>query len=114
MSSPPDLEPVYLITGSDEPKVELAVSRLRARFVPEAVERASALEVTGEDAVALCNAGSLFGEARLVLVDAIDGRPNSEGRLTGCQCSDRAGGPMSERPEGMSFSLWEKVARRAG
>ncbi len=68
MSSGADLEPVYLITGSDEPKVELAVARLRGRFVPEAVERVSALEVSGSDAVALCNAGSLFGEARLVLV----------------------------------------------
>jgi DNA polymerase III subunit delta len=78
-----ELEPVYLITGSDEPKVELAVRRLRARFQPEAVERVSALEVTGADAVALCNAGSLFGEARLVLVESVDGRPNAEGRLTG-------------------------------
>jgi DNA polymerase-3 subunit delta len=79
----PALEPVYLITGSDEPKVELAVRRLRARFHPEAVERVSALEVSGADAVALCNTGSLFGEARLVLVESVDGRPNPDGRLGG-------------------------------
>jgi len=83
MSEQPELEAVYLITGSDEPKVELAIRRLRARFQPEAVERLSALEVSGADAVALCNAGSLFGEARLVLVEAVDGRPNADGRLTG-------------------------------
>ena len=83
MSEQPRLEPVYLITGSDEPKVELAVRRLRARFEPEAVERVSALDVSGAEAVALCNAGSLFGEARLVLVDSVDGRPNADGRLTG-------------------------------
>ncbi len=82
MSEQP-LKAVYLISGSDEPKVELAVSRLRARFTPEAVERVSALETLGEDAVALCNAGSLFGDARLVLVDDVDGRRTNEGRLTG-------------------------------
>jgi DNA polymerase III subunit delta len=78
-----ELLPVYLISGSDEPKVELAVSRLRARFAPEAMERVSALEVAGEEAVALCNAGSLFGDARLVLVEDVDGRRTTEGRLTG-------------------------------
>jgi len=59
------------------------VSRLRGRFAPEAVERVSALETSGAEAVALCNAGSLFGDARLVLVEAVDGRRSSEGRLTG-------------------------------
>jgi DNA polymerase-3 subunit delta len=83
VSQQAELEPVYLITGSDEPKVEVAVRRLRARFEPEAVERVSAFEVSGDDAVALCNAGSLFGEAHLVLVDDVDGRPNADGRLTG-------------------------------
>jgi DNA polymerase III subunit delta len=83
VSRQPELEPVYLITGSDEPKVELAVRRLRARFEPEAVERVYAIEVSGADAVALCNAGSLFGAARLVLVEGVDGRPNADGRLTG-------------------------------
>src|SRR5262249_2220069 len=78
-----ELERVHVITGSGEPKVELAVRRLRARFEPEAVERVSALEASGADAVALCNAGSLFGEARLVLVEGVDGRPNADGRLTG-------------------------------
>lgn len=83
MSEQRDLKPVYLITGSDEPKVELAVTRLRRRFAPEAVERVSALDTSGEEAVSLCNAGSLFGDARLVLVEAVDGRRSSEGRLTG-------------------------------
>jgi DNA polymerase III delta subunit len=78
-----DLEPVYLITGSDEPKIEVAVGRLRARFAPEAVERVSAVETSGPEVVAFCNAGTLFGDARLVLVDAVDGRRNSDGRLTG-------------------------------
>jgi len=78
-----ELEAVYLITGSDEPKVELAVTRLRGRFAPEATERVSALESPAEDVVGLCNAGSLFGDARLVIVMEVDGRRNADGRLTG-------------------------------
>jgi len=83
VSEQQELEPVYLITGSDEPKVELAVTRLRRRFVPEATERVSALECTAAEAVVLCNAGSLFGDGRLVVVTDVDGRRNADGRLTG-------------------------------
>ena len=66
MSDRPALKPVYLISGSDRPKVDTAVHRLRARFVPESVEVVSALEASGADVVTLCNSGSLFGDARLV------------------------------------------------
>jgi DNA polymerase III delta subunit len=83
VASEQPLEPVYLITGSDRPKIETAVARLRKRFAPEAVENVSALETTGEAAVALCNAGSLFGEARLVVVDDVDGRRDGDGRTRG-------------------------------
>jgi DNA polymerase III subunit delta len=78
-----DLKPVYLLTGSDRPKIATAISRLRQRFEPEAVERVSALETSGAEAVALCNAGSLFGDSRLVIVEAVDGRRSGEGRLSG-------------------------------
>ena len=73
MSEKAALLPAYLISGSDRPKVEYAVRRLRARFLDEAVEIVSALDVTGADVVSLCNSGSLFGDARLVLVTDIDG-----------------------------------------
>ena len=63
-----DLKPVYLIAGTDRPKIDTALERLRARFTPETVESASAIDTSGEAAAALCNAGSLFGDARLVLV----------------------------------------------
>lgn len=82
MAEAPD-KSVYLITGSDRPKVETAVERLRGHFAPEAVELASALDVPGEEAVALCNAGSLFGDARLVVVSDVDGRKEHEGRRKG-------------------------------
>jgi DNA polymerase III delta subunit len=80
VSERPSLKPAYLISGSDRPKVEMAVQRLRARFVPESVEIASALEVTGADVVTLCNSGSLFGDARLVVVTDVDGQKKDPGR----------------------------------
>ena len=76
-----ELKPVYLLTGSDRPKIETALARLRRHFQPEAVELVSAQEVSGADAAAHCNAGSLFGDARLVVVDGVDGRRNADGRL---------------------------------
>jgi DNA polymerase III subunit delta len=74
---------VYLITGGDRPKIETAVARLRAHFSPEAIESVSAVETSGEDAVGLCNAGSLFGDARLIVVRDVDGQQDGEGRRKG-------------------------------
>ena len=79
----PPLKPVYLITGSDRPKIETALRRLRARFTAEAIETVSALDTTGDDAVSLCNAGSLFGDARLLVVTDVDGAKQAEGRRKG-------------------------------
>jgi DNA polymerase-3 subunit delta len=68
-----DLKAVYLLTGTDRPKIDRALARLRARFPADAVERLSAGDVTGEDAVAACNALGLFGGAgRLVEVGEVD------------------------------------------
>jgi len=67
------LKVVYLIAGSDRPKVDRAVARLRARFPAEAVELHSASGLSGQDAVAACNALGLFGgEGRLVLVEGVE------------------------------------------
>ena len=69
----PELEPVYLISGSDRPKVELSVRRLRGHFDPTAVEMLDALESSGADAVAACNAMGLFASGgRLVLVRGVE------------------------------------------
>ena len=81
MADSPVLKPVYLLTGSDRPKIETALGRLRGHFEPEAIETVSAQEASGPEAVAFCNAGSLFGDARLVVVEGVDGRRNTEGRL---------------------------------
>jgi DNA polymerase III subunit delta len=68
-----ELKAVYLLAGSDRPKVERAVERLRAHFDPEAVERLWASEANGDDVVAACNVLGLFGEgSRLVLVEGVD------------------------------------------
>lgn len=87
MAEAPD-KPVYLITGTDRPKVDTAVARLRLHFVPEAVESLSALEVSGDEAAAYCNAGSLFGDARLILVADVDGVKAERGRRGGWKAAD--------------------------
>jgi len=67
-----ELKAAYLLTGSDRPKIERALRRLRERFGEDSVERLSAQEASGEDAVAACNAMGLFATGRLVVVDAVE------------------------------------------
>jgi len=65
-----ELRPVYLLTGSDQPKITRAVRRLRERIGTDSTEHLNARETSGTDAVAMCNALGLFvGEGRLVIVD---------------------------------------------
>ena len=67
-----ELASVYLITGSDRPKVTRALRRLRERVGDEATETLSAHEASGEDAAAACNALGLFAvERRLVVVESV-------------------------------------------
>jgi DNA polymerase III subunit delta len=64
-----ELKPVYLLIGSDRPKIARALERLRSRVGEEAVEQLSAREAGGEEVTAACNAPGLFGGGRrLVLV----------------------------------------------
>ena len=42
---------VYLITGSDGPKIETALTRLRGHFEREAIESVSALDISGQATV---------------------------------------------------------------
>jgi DNA polymerase III subunit delta len=66
------LRPVYLLTGSDKPKVGRAVQRLRSRFAEGSIDHLSADAASGEDAVAACNALGLFEGGRLVLVEGVE------------------------------------------
>jgi DNA polymerase-3 subunit delta len=80
-----ELKPVYLVTGNDRPKVEVALGRLRARFDAGSIERFVAGKdgVSGADVVAACNAGTLLAGERLVLVSGVDGRRGDFDRLAG-------------------------------
>lgn len=67
------LKPVYLFTGSDRPKIALALQRLRARIGEDATESLHASEASGGDAVSACNSLGLFGgESRAVVVDGVE------------------------------------------
>ena len=68
-----ELKPVYLLTGSDRPKIARALHRLRERIGDDSIEHLNARETSGEDAVASCNSLGLFvGEGRLVIVSEVD------------------------------------------
>lgn len=74
MSSEP-LLPVYLLAGSDRPKVVRALRRLRSRFGDESIEHLGADTADGVEAVAACNALGLFAGAdggRLVIVEGVE------------------------------------------
>ena len=92
---PPELKPVYLITGSDHPKVALAVRRLRERIGQEAAELLGATESSGEDAVAACNAFGLFGEGtRLVVVEQVDRWRTADAKAVGAYLASPAPGTV--------------------
>jgi DNA polymerase III subunit delta len=64
---------VYLLTGSDRPKIQRALRRLRDRIGEGAAELLSADAASGEDAVAACNSmGLLGGGRRLVIVEGVE------------------------------------------
>lgn len=73
MASEP-LQPIYLLSGTDRPKIRRALKRLRARLGEEALEVLDATEATGADAVSACNALGLFGSegSRLVVVEGVE------------------------------------------
>jgi DNA polymerase III subunit delta len=68
------LLPVYLLAGTDRPKIRRALVRLRARLGDEALEVLNGAEANGADAVAACNAMGLFGSegGRLVVVESVE------------------------------------------
>jgi len=70
---PDELKAVYLLAGSDRPKIDRALERLRGRFAVDAVEMHAAGEASGADVVAAANALGLFaGEGRLIVVAGVE------------------------------------------
>jgi DNA polymerase-3 subunit delta len=68
-----ELNAAYLIAGTDRPKIDRAVDRLRRRFASDAVEIHSATDTSGADAVGACNALGLFAsEGRLIVVEGVE------------------------------------------
>ena len=67
-----ELKPLYLLTGSDRPKIERALRRLRDRFDADGVELLAAVDTSGADAVASSNSLGLFGTERLVVVEEVE------------------------------------------
>ncbi|HEY6150519.1 MAG TPA: DNA polymerase III subunit delta [Gaiellaceae bacterium] len=68
-----ELAAVYLITGTDRPKVTRALRRLRDRVGEAATEILSAQDASADDVAAACNALGLFTvERRLVVVDQVE------------------------------------------
>jgi DNA polymerase-3 subunit delta len=69
-----ELKPVYLLTGTDRPKIARAVRRLRDRFGEDSTEHLNAREASAADVIASCNAMGLFGggDGRLVVVDDVE------------------------------------------
>jgi DNA polymerase III subunit delta len=73
LASVAELAAVYLITGTDRPKVARALRRLRDRVGEDATELLSAVEASAEDVEAACNALGLFAvERRLVVVEQVE------------------------------------------
>jgi DNA polymerase-3 subunit delta len=70
---PDELKAAYLLAGTDRPKLDRALQRLRSRFAAAAVESHAAAETPGADVVATANALGLFaGDGRLIVVDGVE------------------------------------------
>ena len=87
----PELKPVYLLSGTDRPKIEEALRRLRARVGEGGSEILSAAETSGEDAVATCNAPGLFAVgARAVVVQQVEGWKAADVKAVAAYLADPA------------------------
>jgi DNA polymerase-3 subunit delta len=86
-----ELKSSYLIFGTNRPKVEQAVKRLRDRYAPEAVERLRTSEASGVEAVAACNAGGLFSSGgRAVIVEGVERWKAADAKAIGAYLDDPA------------------------
>jgi DNA polymerase III subunit delta len=90
-----ELKPLYLLTGTDRPKIARALQRLRARIGEDSVEHLAVPPATADDAVAACNALGLFGgEARLVIVEGVERWKAAEVKTIAAYAADPAPGTV--------------------
>ena len=112
-----ELRPVYLLTGTDRPKIGRALRRLRTRFGDEAVEILSAEVVSGEDVTAALNSLGLFGVGRLVVVQGVEKWKKADAEALDGYLADPVQGTVlalvvEEPPK--EDALGKLVARRGG
>ncbi len=89
-----ELKPVYLLTGTDRPKIARALRRLRDHFDADAVETHSAHERSAVDAAAACNSFALFGGARLVIVTDVERWKAEDVKAVNAYAADPAPGAV--------------------
>jgi DNA polymerase III subunit delta len=87
VSSEP-LRPVYLLTGTDKPKIRRALQRLRGRFSGGAIDHLLADAANGDDAVAACNALGLFEGGRLVIVEGVERWKSADAKAVAAYLED--------------------------
>jgi DNA polymerase III subunit delta len=112
-----ELRPVYLLTGTDRPKIGRALRRLRTRFGDEALEVLSAEVVSGEDVTAALNSLGLFGAGRLVVVQGVEKWKKTDAEALDGYLADPVQGTVlalvvEEPPK--DDALGKLVARRGG
>jgi DNA polymerase-3 subunit delta len=89
-----ELLPVYLLTGTDRPKIGRALRRLRTRFGDEAVEVLSAETVSGEDVAAALNSLGLFGVGRLIVVQGVEKWKKADAEALAAYLTDPVAGTV--------------------
>ena len=100
MADGPD-QPVYLLTGSDRPKIQLALERLRRHFAPEAVETVVAA-VSEARARLIAEAADLIYhllvvlEARGIALAEVEAQLAERTRRSGLE--EKASRPSKPRP----------------
>ena len=112
-----ELLPVYLLTGTDRPKIGRALRRLRTRFGDEAVEVLSAETVSGEDVAAALNSLGLFGAGRLIVVQGVEKWKKADAEALAAYLADPVAGTVValvvDEP-GKDDTLGKLVARSGG
>ncbi len=111
-----ELKAVYLLTGSDRPKIERALRRLRDRYGADSVLLLHAADTSGADAVAECNALGLFGGERLVVVESVERWKAEDTKAIAAYVADPApGARLALVADGLrKDSALTKVVAKAG
>jgi DNA polymerase-3 subunit delta len=112
-----ELLPVYLLAGTDRPKIGRALRRLRSRFGDEAVELLSAEAASGEEVAAGLNSLGLFGAGRLVVVHGVERWKKADAEALDGYLADPVDGTvlaLVADETAKHDALGELVARRGG